>query len=154
MKTLEERFWAKVDKSGDCWIWKAAISDGYGKFGWGSTSRRAHRVSFEFTFGPIPDGLDIDHRCHSRACVNPEHLRAVTRKQNSEHLLGAHRDSMSGVRGVYWNASRKKWAAQVGHKGRTMYIGLYLTIEEAEAAVIAKRLELFTHNEIDKRRAA
>lgn len=86
MKTLEQRFWEKVD-GGDvtsCWIWKAAIlHNGYGQFkvadGW---AVKAHRWSYEQLRGEIPAGLVIDHLCRNRACVNPWHLDPVTIKTN------------------------------------------------------------------------
>jgi hypothetical protein len=92
MMTLEERFWSKVDKSGDCWIWTAAIlspagtkyarTGGYGMFGVGSKVLRAHRVSYEMANGPVPPGLEIDHLCRNKKCVNPSHLEAVTHLEN------------------------------------------------------------------------
>jgi len=83
-KPAAERFWAFVDKSGDCWLWKAAKDQaGYGLFTLEpGVSRRAHRVAYEMEVGPIPDGLEIDHLCRVRACVRPLHLEAVTRLEN------------------------------------------------------------------------
>ena len=82
-KTIAERFWAKVDQSGECWTWTAGKdSKGYGSFWIAPTMRCAHRVSYEITRGPIPDGLEIDHLCRNRACVRPSHLEAVTHHVN------------------------------------------------------------------------
>ena len=69
-----------------------------------------------------------------------------------ENLGGAHRDSASGIRGVHWNKHAKKWAAQVGHNYKIIRLGYFNDITEAEKAVVAKRLELHTHNETDKLR--
>lgn len=54
---------------------------GYGVFG--RPHRLAHRLSFERVYGPIPDGLTVDHECEVKACVEPEHLRLLTAKENS-----------------------------------------------------------------------
>ena len=86
---LEERFWAKVDLAGPngCWLWTAGhTSHGYGAFNYrvGTLWKQAyaHRLAYEAVIGPIPPGLQIDHLCRNRACVNPEHLEPVTRKTN------------------------------------------------------------------------
>lgn len=80
-----ERFWAKVDKqSSGCWIWTAAkIWSGYGRFNTGTRGVYAHRFSYELAYGPIPDGLFVDHICRNRACVNPEHMEVVTHRTNT-----------------------------------------------------------------------
>lgn len=82
--TPSERFWAKVDTSGDCWEWQAFIQpNGYGKFAVGvGDYRYAHRFAYEDRIGPIPEGLVIHHRCHNRRCVNPAHLEATTVQHN------------------------------------------------------------------------
>lgn len=83
--TLEERFWIKVNKDGPngCWEWKASTANGYGRFWWGrGKSSLAHRYSYETTKGPVPEGLELDHLCRNRACVNPDHLEPVTRLVN------------------------------------------------------------------------
>lgn len=91
-----ERFWSKVDKQGPvpaerpdlgpCWIWIAAkTSRGYGNFTVGGRSGRnhtAHRFAYELANGAVADGLDLDHLCRVRACVNPTHLEPVTRREN------------------------------------------------------------------------
>lgn len=80
----EERFWAKVDKSGECWIWTGAIQpEGYGVFRAGDgRTVRAHRFSYELANGPIPVGLVLDHLCRTPPCVSPFHLEAVTNRVN------------------------------------------------------------------------
>lgn len=81
--TDAERFWAKVDRSGFCWTWTAQRDrDGYGRFEIAGRRRAAHRVSFEWERGPVPEGREIDHVCRNRACVRPEHLEAVTHHTN------------------------------------------------------------------------
>jgi hypothetical protein len=148
-----DRFWAKVDKTETCWNWTATGSNGYGHFSLNRRSVGAHRFSFELVNPPIPAGMDIDHTCHNRSCVNPEHLRLATRKQNCENLSGAYKNSKSGIRGVYWIESGKRWDAFVGHEGKLMRVGSFSTSDEAERAVKARRLELFTHNDTDRNAA-
>lgn len=89
-RSLSDRFWAKVDKSGNCWIWKGALMpQGYGGFYLDSTRRRgyAHRASWEITNGQIPPGMSILHSCDNRKCVNPSHLRIGTQRDNVYDML-------------------------------------------------------------------
>lgn len=77
------RFWSKVDKAGECWLWTATINaSGYGSVGIGQQTFLAHRVSYEWERGPIPGGMEVDHLCSVRACVRPDHLEVVTQAQN------------------------------------------------------------------------
>lgn len=108
-----EQFMARVDQSAGpagCWPWLGAIApSGYGRV----HSRWAHRLSYEFLVGPIPAGLDIDHLCRNRLCVNPAHLEPVTRLVNVRRgLLVALRDQLSpitraGTPRRCWHGSRK-----------------------------------------------
>ncbi len=88
---LETRFWSKVDKSGDCWLWMASTKDtGYGQFFVNGTMVRAHRLAYELMVGPVPDGLQLDHLCRVRNCVNPEHLEPVTTQENTRRGASGH----------------------------------------------------------------
>jgi hypothetical protein len=151
-----DRFWAKVDKSGDCWLWTGASSgrteeSKYGIFWFEGRLWKAHRFSYFIANGELPD-LQIDHRpkC-SKRCVRPDHLRLATNKQNNENLAGAQVNSKSGVRGVVWTKRlARPWRAQAMHNRRLHSGGQYATIEEAEVAAIALRNRLFTHNDQDR----
>lgn len=93
----EERFWALVDKSGDCWLWTGGLLPyGYGTFGLrAGKSVRVHRYAWELVHGPIPAGMTIDHECHNqsdcnlgrdcphRRCVRPSHLKPKTHRDNN-----------------------------------------------------------------------
>jgi hypothetical protein len=83
-ETPEIRFWAKVDARGPCWLWTAGqTSNGYGRFGLTSRDKRlAHRFAWELLIGQVPEGLQLDHLCRVRLCVNPDHLEPVTPQEN------------------------------------------------------------------------
>lgn len=84
-----KRFWDKVDKTDTCWLWKGRIKkDGYGQFDLGGKSIYAHRVAYELEVGDIPKGLNLDHLCRVRNCVNPNHLEAVTFRENVLRGIG------------------------------------------------------------------
>lgn len=85
--TASERFWAKVvgDDFKKCWLWTGPFKpEGYGKFAVGRKRQyQAHRFAYEDMVGEIPPGLQLDHLCRVRACVNPWHLEPVTNRVNS-----------------------------------------------------------------------
>jgi hypothetical protein len=87
-ETAETRFWRKVDKSADCWLWTAAhIPLGYGYFWDGRRVIPAHRFAYELLVGPIPKGLVLDHLCRVPACVNPTHMEPVRQQLNTQRGL-------------------------------------------------------------------
>lgn len=75
-------FMAFIDKPAGvnaCWEWTGGKSrDGYATFRGGP----AYRVAYEWLVAPIPDGMEVDHLCRNKACVNPHHLEPVTRSEN------------------------------------------------------------------------
>lgn len=99
--TVEERFWAKVDRGGPipeyapelgpCWVWTGAlISTGYGHlFIGGDRFCLAHRYSYELHIAAIPEGLTLDHLCRVVRCVNPTHLEPVTNAENIRRAAAA-----------------------------------------------------------------
>lgn len=100
--TLNEKqirqFYKKIDKNGSngCWIWTASISGRYGQFNLNGSMYRAHRISYELAVGTIPEDMDIDHLCENTHCVRPEHLEAVTQKENCRRYIANHPEKFSG----------------------------------------------------------
>jgi hypothetical protein len=94
-KTLEERFWEKVDRRGpdECWLWRGASKTTpsgakYGVF-WNKIRQiGAYCFAYELLVGPILSGLTIDHLCRNPLCVNPRHLEPVTMKTNLLRGMG------------------------------------------------------------------
>lgn len=148
--TIEEQFWARVQKAETCWLWTGVINDGgYGIFSVNGKRTRAHRFSWELANSEIPEGMQVDHRCRNRECVNPAHLRVVTNKQNAEHVEGwAH--SSNKFRGVTFDRRRNVWRAQVTHGGKNHFGGDFDSASEAAKAAQALRNRLFTHNDLDR----
>lgn len=67
---------------GPCWLWNKPRDDGYGQFHNEGHPVYAHRFSYEYHYGSIPTGLEVDHLCYRRSCVNPIHLRVITHAEN------------------------------------------------------------------------
>jgi len=88
-------FWNKVDITENCWLWTGAlIGNGYAQHGTYPNAQLVHRISYRYHIGEIKDGMQIDHLCKVRNCVNPDHLEQVTQQENMkrssvlEHSLG------------------------------------------------------------------
>lgn len=116
--TVEERFWEKVfiDPATKCWLWKGAKAWGYGKFGVKSDGKKkavmAHRFSYNLHKGTIPEGLDLDHLCRVRNCVNPDHLEPVIRRENVRRGISL------------WGQNMNKTHCPLGHpySGENLYV--------------------------------
>lgn len=151
-KTPPERFNEKTQPmSNGCTAWTAKkLPNGYGQFYFEGTMVYAHRWAYMRERGPIPAGMDIDHICHNRACVNVDHLRIATRKQNLENVGTLRTDNTSGYRGVSWSKQSNKWWAYINHNGKRMHVGLFNDVNDANNAVIEARNKYFTHNDLDR----
>src|SRR5690349_14618154 len=110
MRTLSERFHAKifVDASG-CWIWTGAKKElGYGVIGRGRRGEgtiKTHRASWEIHRGPIPQGMNVLHKCDRPSCVNPDHLFLGSLSDNMRDCVAKGRNFIPDNRG-----ERAKWA--------------------------------------------
>lgn len=94
-RSLESRFWQRVDTSGECWIWQGGRdTSGYGKL---TPDSRAHRISWELNVGPVPEGLWVLHRCDNPPCVRPDHLFLGTLQDNVADMVSKGR-GVAGVR--------------------------------------------------------
>lgn len=107
-----DRFWTKVDKSQDCWLWTdSCTEDGYGTFHPSQARRlwwpheRAHRFSYIVTNGPIePLVLMVCHSCDNPPCVNPDHLFLGDAQINTDDMIskGRHRNGREGSADCKW----------------------------------------------------
>jgi len=138
--SLQECFWSKVDKRGtdDCWEWQGSInSRGYGTISVNSKTKRAHRVSWELTHGPIPEGLCVCHRCDNPICVNPSHLFLGTHTDNMRDMIQKGRDIHDvGPRGE--KNGQCKLTKQDVHTIRCFLRAKYIQREIAEAYRVSR----------------
>lgn len=129
-----KRFYETIEQgTNGCWLW-TGVRDwhGYGQLTVGGKRTRAHRYIYEAVVGKIPDGLQIDHLCFNKACVNPKHLEAVTNRENISRARARARVLPTGV---YLNhASGSKYRALKQMEGHTYYIGTFGTPEDASIA--------------------
>ena len=143
---LDKRFWEKVDRgaANGCWNWTASLkSRGYGRFYLNGKYHLAHRISYETLCGDVPDGLQLDHLCRNRSCVNPTHLEPVTCRENL-------------LRGDTFNAKNaSKTICPLGHA----YSGVYVdkrghtlrTCKKCRADREARRRERLRSQEVGHR---
>lgn len=125
--TIDQALWVQVGKSDGCWPWLGPISkQGYGVFTYANQRRYAHRFVYESRVGPIPDGMQLDHACHTRdpscvegpecphrRCCNPGHLEPVTGPVNIERSV---QRRLACRRGHPWVVSNIYIRPDTGHR--------------------------------------
>ena len=82
-----------VIKTPTCWIWTGDLRHGYGRVTMNYRAISAHRASWEYHVGPVPDGMILLHTCDNPPCVNPEHLRIGTNQDNTDDMVAKGRAS-------------------------------------------------------------
>ena len=107
------RVLSKVVRTDGCWFWVASINpQGYGNISVKKRTVGAHRFSYEAFVGPIPEGLQIDHLCRNRRCVNPDHLEPVTGKENRHRAALAQTHCKRGhaftEETTYWYGNKRQ----------------------------------------------
>jgi hypothetical protein len=131
---LEQRFWAKVEKTDDCWLWRGSCRNGYGSIWVDGRLRSAHRVSYQERHGPIPEGLELDHTCRNKSCVNPDHLEPVTHQEN---MLRGPRERY----GVQQNKTHCRNGHELTPENTYLWLGRRRNCRTCRSAASAKRNE-------------
>jgi hypothetical protein len=139
-KTIQERFWEKVDRRGpdECWEWTATRhGQGYGHFKVAGRVEKAHRVSYELANGLAGEGTFVCHTCDNPPCVNPGHLFLGTHADNMADMYEKDRgrkasgenhgrakltnEQVAEIRGAWPKSSQRQLAAQYGVSQRQIF---------------------------------
>lgn len=152
--TAEESWAARTEWQGGCLVWTGGLAaSGYGVMTVDGKATTAHRYAVERETGkPIPDGAVVDHKYNCpRHCVTAEHLQVVSQRLNTENRAGANLNNRSsGVRNVSWDSKNKKWRVKVGVGGRTVHVGRFTDLGEAERAALRARKDLLTNTDHER----
>lgn len=144
--TPEQSFSVRTERRDGCLIWTGSTSgDGspYGRVWADGRMIGAHVFAYEQAYGPVPEGLVVDHRYHcSTLCCEPTHLRTATVQQNNANASGAQSGRKHDLpRNVYKLGD--KYRVRVGVDRAVLSIGIYDTLEAATGAAEKARRELF-----------
>lgn len=149
-KPALERFlsFVTVQENG-CWLWTGCVTKGgYGSFrNENGKTENAHKWAYRIYVGSVPKGLELDHLCRNRNCVNPAHLEPVTRYENTiRGMKGILRPGkISKYVGVYWTERLHKWRSTVQIKGSSYYLGHFSIEEDAHRAYVDAQTSFELH---------
>ena len=131
-----------------CIIWFGPENQkGYGRILVERKRQNVHRVVYEMECGPIPNGMVIDHICHERSCINPDHMRICTNNENVKNRK-LNINNTSGFKGVSKNSYTSKkglpprWVASIQSNGKTINLGSFGSKQEAYEAYCKAAVEL------------
>ena len=143
-ETVLDKFEALVVHTDTCWLWKGSHDiEGYPRMVFRGQNYKAHRWSYEHFNGSIPEGFVVDHMCHTKGCVNPEHLRAVTIRANTQNRSGAPADNKSAGRLGVSRSGPATWRATVRLDGKVRYLGTFDDIEVASWVAFRARQDAY-----------
>ena len=121
------RFMGKVNKTGTCWLWTGVTAGTRGRYGYFQAATKqsinkvlAHRWIYTQVIGDIPDGMEIDHLCRNKMCVNPQHLEPVTPDENKRRarldVCRSGRHDLTDPENVRWdNQGRRRGCLSCWH---------------------------------------
>lgn len=140
-ETPEESFDYRTEWFGDCLLWTGRKHRGYGRMWVDGKETLSHRYAWQRVHGLIQEGIEIDHICHNRACVNVEHLRLASKSQNQQNRRGPSPIGSSGFRNVHRKGD--KWEVKLTKDKKTYYFGTYADIGEAALVAEQARAKVF-----------
>jgi hypothetical protein len=150
----DDRFWTFIAPG--CWEWTGTMAHGYGYFWSGRTNRRAHRVMWERVFGPIPEGMNVRHRCDNPRCVRPDHLELGTQAENIGDVVARgrrwkggrpierHRGEWNGRAKLTWAIVEEIRASYTGARGQKSDLAAKYDVSKSSIGRILDR-KSWTH---------